>query len=475
MAVGLGAVAVAAAAYVGASAYVGQQVQQALQAQPEKLAQQLPFIKVAEHRYEKGLFSSTRTLTLQFGCEAPAGAAAAAGADGEAPTGPVTLTLRDHIRHGPLLGLSPGAAQIDTELELPADVKAKLAKVFGEQQPLSLRTLVAFDGRYTSQLSSPAVQIPGPNGEQLAWKGLQVSVSSDAEGSFLNYQASAPGFEVNDPAKGVKMVLSNVSMQGQGRPVGGNVWLMVGEDEGSIGSFEVTAQAPVQQASEGGAKPFSFKLENLKFTAKATVENDLLSSQMSMIGGGMIGATKLDKVEMAGSLKRLHAPTYQRLMSSMMKSSFPCDTPAGEAADPSAMLAAMQQDMVQLLPHNPEYSLDKLAVEYGGQRGEMSYSLGVQGVTEADLKLPAMALLMTKGRGKADIKLPVKWIEQIAGNAPMQQAAVQPEMVGAMLDQFAAQGFVVRDGDNVGASVRFENGELVLNGKPLPLGRPPAN
>jgi uncharacterized protein YdgA (DUF945 family) len=42
-----------------------------------------------------------------------------------------------------------------------------------------------------------------------------------------------------------------------------------------------------------------------------------------------------------------------------------------------------------------------------------------------------------------------------------------------MLDQFSAQGLVVREGEFVSASLRFKNGQAEVNGKPLQLGRPP--
>ena len=42
------------------------------------------------------------------------------------------------------------------------------------------------------------------------------------------------------------------------------------------------------------------------------------------------------------------------------------------AESPEVALAQVQQDLAALLPHNPEYSLDKLAVEIDGKRAEVS-------------------------------------------------------------------------------------------------------
>ncbi|WKB50657.1 YdgA family protein [Eleftheria terrae] len=464
LAVGLGVVALAAAAYVGSAAYVGGRVQTELLAQQTKLSEQLPFIKVTDHKYEKGLFSATRTVTVQIGCDA------GTPAEGEeAPPKPVLITLRDHISHGPLAGGQFGAALIESELELPPEVRKGLTQLFGDKKPFTVRTLVGFGGGYSSEFSSPDIQFKGPQGEQLAWKGVKANISSDAGGTYLKYDVSAPGLEVNDPAKGAKMVVTNISWRGESRPVNGSMWLRTGKDEGEIASIEFAAPPLAQQAAEGAGEPFKFTFDKLKFASDTSVEKDLLNSKVTMTGAGTIAGTKLDKLEMQASLKRLHAPTYQRIMSSLMKAAGTACAKPEEQPNPDEMLAGMQNELLALLPYNPEYALDKLAVEYAGKRGELSYSVGVEGVTEADLKTPAMMLLMGKGVVKADVKLPVTWIEQIAAKAPTQTAAMEPGMVGMMLDQFAQQGFIVRQGEHVAASMRLEKGAVLLNGKPIPV------
>lgn len=464
----VGLVAAAAAAYIGGSYYVGGRVQQELRAQADRVTTQLPFVRITEQGYDKGLFSATRTVTMKFGCERSQEAAAAG-----MPPKSFELTVREHIQHGPLIGGSSwGAASIQSELVLPPEAEQVVAQMFGNQKPLTVTTTVGFDRQYTSRLESPRARLEAPGGQQFVWQGVQATFSGDSDGESVRYEINMPGFEVSDKNQGARMTLSELRWKGEGRRVGDSLWVMAGKDEGQIGLMEMSMRLPL--TATGEVRPFLFALTDLKFAAEATVDQNLLTSQATVLGTGSFDGTKLDKLEMAASLKRLHVPSYQNLMSNLMKQSFSCGE--DEDVDPQAMLAAMQADLMKLLPHDPEYALDKLAVEYGGKRGELSYAFGVKGVTEADAQLPPMALLMTKGQARADVKLPIVWIEQLLNQAPIRATgtAPEPEMLNAMIDQFADQGYVVRDAEHVAASVRFAGGTLELNGKPLPVGRPPA-
>lgn len=478
LAVGLGVIALGVAAYVGATAWSGQKIQSAYNTALDRMATQMPFVKVVDRQYDKGLWASTSTVTVELGCvppvDADAGGEGAASAEA-APAQPLRLTLRERIHHGPLPGGKGfGAAAIDSEIVLPENMQQALAKVFGDARPLTFTSLVGFDGRYTSEVSSPAAQYTSEQGEKFVWQGLKATLRGDLSGTFADYQMEFPGLEATDQDKGTVMKLGRMTMKGNGQAVGGSWLVMTGKGEGELASFEVSVVPPGEDGQPG--KPFRMVLNGLKFVADTTAEGELLTSVTSMSGSGTIGETKLDRVEMQASMKRMHAPSYQRMMSALVQNAFSCDPAAREAASQD-MLAGLQAELANLLPHNPEYALDKLAVEMDGKRGELSYSFGVQGVTPEDLQLPPQALLMTKGVLKADLKLPVAWIELVSSSVSERagESVPPPEMVNVMLDQFAAQGFVVRDGEHVSSSLRYAGQTgLQVNGKPLPIGGAPA-
>ncbi|PPE68581.1 YdgA family protein [Caldimonas thermodepolymerans] len=454
------------AAYVGSSHFVGRQVQQHLRAQTDRLTTQMPFIKVTEQGYERGLFASTRTVSVQLGCDR-AGAAHLPGR----PPGALEFTLRDRIRHGPLLeGGTWGAASVQTELVLPPALQSFVVQTFNGQPPLSIRTTIGFDRRYDARVVSPRARLEGKPGQQVVWQGLQGRFTGGGDDGAIHQEISMPGLEMSDSDQGVRMVLSELHWKNDGRLLGDSAWLMAsGRTEGRLGLVEMNL--PLPMPGGGDVRPFLFALTDLTLEAEGAAEQDLLHTTSRLHGSGSLDGVRLDRIELVASVKRVHAPSYQHLVETLMQQSFSCEE--DEEADPLAQLAALQSDLMQLLRYDPEYAVEKLAVESGGQRGEVSYAFGVQGVTEADKDLPPLQLLATRARARADVSLPVAWIARLLDQPQLRAsgAAPEPEMLEVLLDQFADQGYLVRRGEHVTASVRYEAGRLLLNGQPLPIGR----
>ncbi len=446
-------VALLAVALVGGAAVSGFKTKQALQAAP----QAWPMVKVLEQHYDQGLFASTQTVTLQFGC------AAAPGKDGAALP---AVTLRQRIQHGPLPGFAGvGAAVIDTELVLPEGARKALVPLLGEQSPLTAHTTVGFDGATHSVVAMPAFQFKGPKGEQIAFQGLQAEIRQS--GSATRYEMTMPGLSLagRDERAGVELKLAGFKARGETSGTG-SLYVRPGKGEAEIAAFEFAASNSATPAMPA----VRLALNQLKFASDSALDKDLLAGSGRMTAQGSIGSVKLDKIELLASFKRFHAPTYEKLMQRFVDSADTCDPRA--AANPLLLLSQLQQDLAGLLPFGPEYSLDKLALDIDGKHGELSYSVGVDGVTPAELQAPLPALLMSKAKFKGQAKLPALWIERAAASfgAAQQDAAAQAEMTQLMLTKAAGDGYIVRDGEMLSTQVSFEGGVLSVNGKPL--GRP---
>jgi uncharacterized protein YdgA (DUF945 family) len=213
-------------------------------------------------------------------------------------------------------------------------------------------------------------------------------------------------------------------------------------------------------------EPVRFSLDKLKLQSDSSLDKDLFSSKARLTTAARIGSTKVDRVELVASVKRLHVPTYQRLMNDVMSSSADCT--GDPKLNAKLMVEAMRSGMMALLPHNPESSIDKLAIDIDGKHGELSYAVGVNGVTEADLQQAVPASLLGKAEIKADMRLPVAWVEQLAPKLPAAPGAgaPAPEAVNLMLDNLVAQGMLVRDGDYISSSLRIAKGQMLVNGQP---------
>lgn len=467
----VGAVAIVAAGVavvVGGSAWSGGRIQEGMESVVLRLPAEVPVVRVIGKTYERGLFNSTQTVTLEFGCPAtpaPAGGAAAARRE------PVQLTVRHRIGHGPFPGLrGVGAALIDSDLVVPEASRRSVAELFGDQAPVSARTRVAFDGAWDSSLAVPAFSYRKESGEQIAWQGLRGDVSANGwgPGTRLRYQVVLPGMSLamKDARASMDMKLSGMKARGD-MVVGSSLWLAAGHSEGEVDAVTVDMK------SVGGAgAPPSMKMSfnALKSVSDTSIDRDLLGMTVRMTGAGGIGDTKIEGLEMQASMRRLNVTAYAAMLKHLMNPAILC---ADAPADPQALIAGLTQGLGALLVHNPQYSLDKLAFAIDGKRGELAYAIGVEGVTEADLKQPMQAVLMSKARLSGQARLPVAWIQKLMAGVGGERGAMaaQPDMMEAMLDQMAGQGFIVRDGEFVSSKFEMAKGQLSVNGRPL--GAPP--
>ncbi|MEY4560972.1 MAG: hypothetical protein RLZZ618_249 [Pseudomonadota bacterium] len=482
--VGAVVLAVVAGGGVATAKWSGGKVADELHAQTEKTLKAFPAVKIVKHSVVKGWVKSTHEITVEIGCATVPAADAPAGTVAK---GPVQITWRDTISHGPLPGFrSVGLAAIDSQLVLPPEASAQIAKVLGDKPLFTLRTVVGFGGGYSSDLASPAFKFAGPNNEgTIDWKGLTATVKGDLNKGIAgggSFKLDAPGM-VLDVAKGgdvsqsVNVKLGAISMRSD-IPAndGSTVWLAPSKGTGSIASLDITTNA--------AGKPVVVGLSDLKLASETKLDKGLLSTASSFTGKGRVDSFSVDKVEMNVSLKNLHAPTYEKLMGTIMSKGLSCDK--GNEADVDEIIKTeMLAAMTTLLQYNPEYALDKLAIEIGGKRAELAYNLAIRGVTPADAATPAEELFKTKGFLSASVNVQKSLIEEIikkvvAMKTPQDGTAIDPEaakqeqaMMMSMVDggiaQGVAQGFIKVEGDAVKASAKYEAGQLTLNDKVIPL------
>lgn len=497
--VGAGALVVVAGGSLAFGAISGAKVAAELQSQTAETLAAFPGVKVVENSVTKGLFTSVHTVTLNFGCTANAVSAAAAvlpvsaspvaSEPSASPSSPtptarreLQITWRDTVRHGPLPGgKSIGLATIDSEIVLPPDVAAQLAKLFGNKPALSVHTALAFGGTYVTDIQSPPFKYAEPGKGDIDWQGLHATVRGSLSGGIAaggSYTFEAPGMNLNVGNAG-SLRLGKMAMQGEVLPhAAGSLLLAPSKGSGAIASMAFTFTRP-----EADAKPISMVFEGLQFSSDAKLDQGMWSAVSKMSTKGRVDDFAIDKIDMQVSLNRIHAATYQALVGQLMQQSFSCRQPGNEAAaaeQVQALAGNMQKGFGALLLHNPEYALDRLSIELGGKTAELSYRFGTKGMTAADAEAPLQALLATKAYGAASVKVQRGWLEQVVKKAvmlkPLPQGASADTMVSstmgivnASLDNFAARGFLTSDGDTVSAKAAFEGGALTVNDKPMNL------
>lgn len=482
--VGAAALVVVVGAGTGFAAWSGAKVAGELQAKTGEFLAPFGGVKVIENRVDKGLFSSLHTVTIEVGCGPEADAAATAvpaADDGTEARKPTRITWRHRIAHGPLPGgKAVGLATIDSEIVLPPEVAAQIAKVAGDKALLTIHTTLGFGGSYVTDITSPPLQFAEADKGEFNWQGLRATVRGSLAGGMAaggTYTMEAPGLDVKfqTPGQQGAMQVGRMTMEGEVLPHAGNaLWMAPSRGTARVASMSFT----LPQA--GQAEPTRVVFDDLTLSSDAKIDDAGLWSAVSkMSTKGRVGEFAIDKVDMQVSLNRIHAATYEALISKAMQSSFSCKKD-GDVEAAVALAADMEKGFGTLLTHNPEYALDRLAVELGGQTAELSYSFGTKGVTEADAALPLPALLGTKAYGNASFKVQNGWIEKVVkqmvalkaqGDAAAAEEATTGTLafVNASIDDMVAKGFAVREGDVVRSKAVFEGGMLKVNDQPLNL------
>ena len=454
-----GAVAVVAAGAAG-TVMSGNKIEAKMTTETQQMLEKFaPLVTVQELKYEKTFTSATRTLTLKMGC-----------GDTSFP-----LTWRDRIQHGPLPGFSTvGGAVIDSEFVLSDDVKAKLKEAIGlDAAPLTVHSVVSLGGDITSDMAMPSVKAKLHDGTQLTWQGL--TARSVQKGGAMHYDMAMPSLEMVDANSGA--VVKMVGFKSTGDTTAGKYWwASPGSATGEIASIEVAGKP------EDGGEAVKLMMTGAKFSSKVSVEGDLLSTAAEGSTALEINGHKVDKVLWQESAKRIHLPTIEAIALSFINKEnmgLICQGEAGKAAleqKVQQVSAELPAKLMALLPHNPEYSVDKVAATYQGKEGEIGYSFGTQGVTAEEIKPDAMnpMVLLKKVVATAQVKVPTAWLRAIADASKGDGPAPTDEAINAMIEPAIAQGFVVREGDFLVAKASFKNGAATLNGKPMPIpGLPP--
>lgn len=446
-----GAALVTSAAVVAGAAWSGATFKRQIEAEIPRLEQVLP-LKVTRSAYDKGLFSSTHTFSLVPGC-------------GDDKAGEsFSLTVRQHIKHGPLPGwTSVGRAAVETELVMPTEVQAIL-KDFPEGGALiKVRTLFGLFGSSDTRITTPKLEFQEAKGKgQLSIHELVLRVHQSAGGQ-INYEMNWPGLTAmsfGNPSGG-NVEIEGLNVRGDTHIDDKNpLWFLTGKGEFDLKSVEINVQPP-------SGKPLKMALSKLVGDSATTFEGGLLSKVSHLKGQGSVNDFQLSKLKLDTSVKRLDAGTYALLLQQSTSPQALCGAgtnPTGLMAQAEASMAAM----TSMLVHNPEIAVDNLALEMDGHAGELAYAVGTKGVTADEAKSPELrTVLFNKAYASGHLSIPMAWLEKAMVDTAPERQAQDRAMLEAMVAQAVDAGYVKREGNLLNSKFIFDKGELKLNEKPL--------
>ncbi|MFN3987692.1 MAG: YdgA family protein [Rhodocyclaceae bacterium] len=458
----LTAVAVALA-YTGTSWWLGGQVEKELDTQYAKLVG-APNVALVERSYERGVFSATETVTIEYGRDTMNAMAAAFGLD-ESPE-PLRLVLRTHFKHGPLPGFSGfGAAVGDSELVLDEAQRKALAPLFGDQAPLAARTRYGLNGG-EMVLTSPAFEgVIGEAGSDDATKlssdGLRLAMRFGSGLAHYSVDLEVARFVVED-ADGAMRITGLTAKGDQERLFEDEPLFYLGS--GRIGLAGLEFDAPI-----GPDGRTSVSLGGLEYREDARVQDGFIDLDVRLGARSLkVGEHDWGPVQLDQRYAHLEARTMATLYRAFNQvAANPLGAMQAAEGDFSALLVPLAEPLATLLANAPEYFLDRL--EFAGPHGKarLALKVGMPGVTPEDVGNPFGLLTKLVIDGEAEFPEALVLASMLEDDAGDEERAFAQAMLDASLEPLVDEGYVSRASGRLNTRLQFENGELLLNGKPF--------
>ena len=472
------AVGTLAIVYSGSAWYLGRQIEASMDEQFTKVGN-YPFLKVVDRKFERGIFSSTQTVSIEVAGDLIKPAAMPElDANGEPmpappPAPPMKITLLSQIKHGPLAGGTFAAAVADTELVLDEAIKKEITAVMGDKKPLQLHTVYRFDRGGVATLTSPAftTTTPAPEGGQpgsLAWDGFTMSVDFARGLSSFTYKLDAPKIEVKE-GNGTHFLLTNFSGVGdQKRIFEDEPMLFSGTQKFTIN--EINVSKPEEPDS-------AVLLNKLEYAIEMPINGEFMDIAAKIGAEGVqVGKKTFGPAHYDISMRHLHARTLAKFHRALLDMYADPAKLAKAEGSPDAF-APLSQSGLELLKQDPEIVIDRLSFTHPKGEAKLTARAKLNGITPEDLAMPLM--MLGKLQASADISLPESFIGELAGDSPAVAPVAEGEAVveGAQeeqgsafkqqIDALSAQGFITQDKGMISSKIVFANGELTVNGKPF--------
>lgn len=484
---------------------IGKVAEKRINTSLDKLLVHAPYFKIAERKWSGGWFKSEQTLTFELnddvseafgkkliegimkgenaeadaamdaeGTEsAPGEAAPEAPADGEAPVDaapseeaapadaaaaatPARFTVKNEILHGPVLGLSGfGLARVDTHLDLPAEARAEIRKVFGEKPAMEVSTRVGFFGGGTTTFKSEGRKIVDEKGEvDVSYETFKLAVGVGKNGDTYDVDGGLPSVIAKKKTGETVFILNSLTMEGDGKRVIGDLY------DGDF-AFRIK-EMKVHEAGTGE----DMAISDVHYVVDTKTKDDFVNMS-AQFGTGAIKSKQLamtgvdlKEVHYNFSLRHLHAPTFEKLVGSWNKM---YTSPDALADMDKAIFGPMKEHGVELLKHDPEFGIDRVGIVTPDGEIVAKGVIKFVGATPEDFSAPSPMALIGKLDADITVTADIKAMNKMPNGAQSVEMAVQT-------------GYAEKKGEQLVCHITFKQGNLLVNGKPqaIPgLGPPP--
>ncbi len=430
---------------------------------------QSPNVTVKKKSYERGFFNSNAKTSLEIKSKSKS----------------IILNSEDNITHGPFdimgftkgkINLSPFVATVDSD----ATIKIPVTTDSGETKTIAMnsegKTDISFDGTSESRYIIPQYKIIKQS-ENLVfnWSGVEMNFIYDYKSNNLNSSFLSKSLDITDPNTAFK--ISGISAKSTTSDIKQNLQSLTGDFEMKIKSVNFAS------ADE------KLDMSNLRFSGFSKTSGGKLNMGMKVIGDKLITSEyEFGPLTYDIAIKDIDAAAWEKIQDSANKMK----------ADGSPMEQGMQMMGVlpELVKHSPVIEIKELSlksslgdlnadarIKVNGDNPEMLQNILLIGNTlEAEASIVASKSLVDfyieKTSASPNIKIkPENNVSEGADKLSEGQVYLEGEMKDNIenpdnssgIKSFIDNGYLIPDGKNYSFKASLKQGQVTINGKPVPL------
>lgn len=453
-----------------------------------------PYVKVRIADFDRGLYSSTATLTLSLSDEYLATLEELIAASD--PTTPeaverqesadaVIAALSDGLHididftHGPLSvrdGLFFGLSQVTARIDSSTPFLADLQEGLGLPYLMEMRAQLGFDGSTNFQGDIPPIS-RSENGESFDFSGLDVDGQFNAADRSIRAQARIDSLagatdEANFSVEGISLTTDAVMV---------NDYFWLGDSNFLVRHFEVTS------ANDPGSPMVNLEDAGIYATAALNDAGDRASIDLAYTIGllNFSDETTLEGAQFHFGLSGIDMRALEKYAELVQNIGL---------VDAQAMLQSMPELMdilYDVLAGSPSLTIDPVAFKLNGEAFNAKLRIDVDGSALPPRQKLASADPMVWAQvlsGNARLETTESLVNLIAENIVLGQIRsnlppdyeVEDEQVRAMAKQqsqmllasFIQQGMFEQEAGRITTAIDYTNGQLSVNGNAIPLGLP---
>lgn len=455
-----GIILVAAVAWGGTTFVVGSKVEQEYRTFLDG-ANISPTVKLISRGYERSFFGASAQTALELSFPAT---------DPGKGYDTATILFSHAISHGPLAGGTPALAIIDTRIE---SIDMPGSEGIFEKAPAlkesSLHSLITLTGGTDSSLIIPPFTIQEDE-NTFTWNGLTGSLTTTRSTAVGNFSAPGATFTFDEGS----MMLKEISATFDQKTALGD--LMVGTTEVISGGMLVS------MTSEKSGETKSLDLKEIRIAAESSFDgkNIAVTETISTPGATFDGET-YGPIELTFGARNLNAQKLLDFQNQLME-----QVQGLNNSDPDmAMLALfpLYRDLITgIMNDNPEASLNRLYVKTPMGEADGSLVVKYQHPDGADpFNIDLFQLYIPYFNIEANLAVDEGLAKVLAtettSNSMKARGDMSDEEIEAVVDQIfqsqvqmaEMQGFVVRKETKLTSHLTFSEGQLAVNGTPIPL------